>query len=61
LCNGYTDQDVRRAAAAGHTTVDAAYESLGNGPCCGSCKCFAQDMIDETMSSTAQAMAVAAE
>ncbi|HZD26798.1 MAG TPA: (2Fe-2S)-binding protein [Alphaproteobacteria bacterium] len=46
MCNGYRDCDLAQAAEAGHTTVGAAYEWLGNGPCCGRCVDMAQEMLD---------------
>lgn len=47
LCNGYRDSELRTLAREGHTTAVGAYLALGNGPCCGTCLDFAQELIDE--------------
>ena len=46
ICNRYRDAEIRAAAANGARTAADAYRSLGNGPCCGRCVPFAQDLID---------------
>ncbi len=37
LCNGFTDRQIRRAAAAGEGSARAIYRSLGGAPRCGKC------------------------
>lgn len=46
-CNGYRDTDLREVAREGFLTAEEAYIALGNGPCCGNCLNFAQQIIDE--------------
>jgi bacterioferritin-associated ferredoxin len=46
LCNGYRDSEIRDVAQSGVRCARAAYQSLGNGPRCGRCLPFAQDLID---------------
>ena len=46
LCNGYRDSEIRDVAQSGVRCARAAYQSLGNGPRCGRCLAFAQDLID---------------
>jgi bacterioferritin-associated ferredoxin len=46
LCNGYRDAEIREVAETGVRCVQEVYLTLGNGPCCGSCLDFAQDIVD---------------
>ncbi|HMA16061.1 MAG: bacterioferritin-associated ferredoxin [Bacteroidota bacterium] len=46
LCNGYRDAEIREVAESGLRCVKEVYLTLGNGPCCGSCLDFAQDIVD---------------
>jgi len=48
LCNGYRDSDLRALASRGIASAVEAYEALGNGPSCGRCLDFAQEIIDGT-------------
>ena len=34
-------------ARNGYTVAEEAYEALGDGPCCGQCVEFAQEVMDE--------------
>lgn len=47
LCNGYRESEVRDMARKGYTAAEEAYEALGDGPCCGQCVDFAQEIMDE--------------
>ena len=47
ICNGYRDSELRTLASQGVRCARAAYQSLGNGPRCGRCLTFAQQLIDE--------------
>jgi bacterioferritin-associated ferredoxin len=47
LCNGLTDRDVRRAAAAGDGSVAQLYQSLGCAPRCGKCVPVVREMLAE--------------
>ena len=47
LCNGYSDDEIRKVAVNGATTAADAYEALGHGPACGTCLPFAQQLIDQ--------------
>lgn len=46
LCNGYRDAEIREVAESGLRCVREVYLTLGNGPCCGSCLDYAQDIVD---------------
>jgi bacterioferritin-associated ferredoxin len=47
LCNGYRESELRDMARKGFTVAEEAYEAMGDGPCCGQCVDFAQEVIDE--------------
>jgi bacterioferritin-associated ferredoxin len=47
LCNGYRDAEIREVAESGLRCVKEVYLTLGNGPCCGSCLDYAQDIVDD--------------
>ena len=47
LCNGYRDSELRELAREGIGCAVEAYNTLGNGPCCGQCLDFAQQIIDQ--------------
>jgi bacterioferritin-associated ferredoxin len=47
ICNGYRDSELRALAHQGVRCAHAAYKSLGNGPRCGRCLSFAQQLIDD--------------
>lgn len=57
LCQAVKDSEVRQAVASGVEDVDQLAEALGVGTGCGSCRDFAQALIDETL---AAALAYAA-
>lgn len=46
VCNGYRDAEIREVAESGVRCVQEVYLTLGNGPCCGSCLDYAQDIVD---------------
>ena len=45
ICRRYREQDIRRAASAGHRTARDIYKELGAGPSCGRCLEFAEELI----------------
>ena len=47
ICNAITEDEVRLAARAGAPCPRSAYGHLGCEPQCGSCLCYAQEIIDE--------------
>ena len=47
ICNAITEDEVRKAARAGAPSPEIAYAHLGCDVQCGSCLCFAQEIIDE--------------
>lgn len=51
LCNGYRESELRDMARKGFTVAEEAYEAMGDGPCCGQCVDFAQEVIDEERTS----------
>ena len=48
LCNGYRDTELRKLAREGIGCAVEAYKTLGNGPSCGQCLDWAQQIIDQT-------------
>lgn len=46
VCNAITEQEVRDLARSGARTPEEAYALLGFEPQCGSCLCYAQDLMD---------------
>lgn len=49
LCQAVKDSEVRQAVASGVENVDQLAEVLGVGTGCGSCRDFAQALIDEAL------------
>lgn len=49
LCQAVKDSEVRQAVASGVEDVDQLAEALGVGTGCGSCRDFAQTLIDEAL------------
>lgn len=47
LCNGYREAELRDMARKGYTAAEEAYEAMGDGPCCGQCVDFAQEIMNE--------------
>ena len=47
LCHAVKDAHIRQAVAAGVDDVEQLGEELGVGTGCGSCRDFAQSLIDE--------------
>ena len=47
VCNALSEDEVRAAARSGATCPRSAYERLGCEPQCGTCLCYAQEIIDE--------------
>jgi bacterioferritin-associated ferredoxin len=52
VCNAITEDELRDLARAGAHTPEQAYEALGHEPRCGSCLCYAQQLIDEQWRAT---------
>ena len=49
VCQAVKDSEVRQAVASGVQDVDELGEVLGVGTGCGTCRDFAQALIDETL------------
>ncbi len=47
VCNAITEDELRELATAGASTPEEAYAALESEPQCGSCLCYAQQLIDE--------------
>ena len=47
VCNAICESQVRKAARAGAPCPRSAYAHLGHEPQCGTCLCFAQEIIDD--------------
>lgn len=53
VCNAITEDELRDLAKDGARTPEQAYAVLGQEPQCGSCLCYAQELIDEARRSAA--------
>ncbi len=60
ICNALSEDEVRTAARAGAPCPKSAYAHLGCEPQCGTCLCFAQEIIDQERSELLKVDAVAA-
>jgi bacterioferritin-associated ferredoxin len=49
VCNAITEDEVRHAARCGAACAESAYARLGCEPQCGTCLCYAQEVIDEEL------------
>jgi bacterioferritin-associated ferredoxin len=47
ICNAITEDELRAAVRAGAPCPRSAFAHLGCEPQCGTCLCFAQEIIDE--------------
>ena len=47
VCNAISEDELRDLAKDGAGTPQQAYALLGHEPQCGSCLCYAQELIDE--------------
>jgi len=45
ICNGITERDIRKAAAAGANTLDDLRRELGVGAGCGKCASCARECL----------------
>ena len=61
VCNAITEQEVRDCTRAGACTPEAAYGALGHEPQCGTCLCYAQELIDEELKSSPRLRLVVSE
>ena len=50
ICNALSEDEVRKAARAGAPCPTSAYAHLGCDVQCGTCLCFAQEIIDDERS-----------
>ena len=60
ICNALTEDEVRAAARRGAPCAQTAYRSLGCEVQCGSCRDYAEELIDEERAEMARAMPCAA-
>ena len=60
ICNALSEADVRKAARAGAPCANSAYAHLGCQAQCGTCLCFAQEIIDDERAALLKVDAVAA-
>ena len=47
ICNAIDEKDLRTAARAGAPCPRSAYANLGCEEQCGTCLCYAQEIIDD--------------
>ena len=49
ICNNVTERDIEQAVRAGARSVDCLVRELGVSSCCGQCRCFADDVLNEAL------------
>lgn len=47
ICQAVSDRTIREAAARGVTTLEALAAETGTGTCCGACRPFALQILEE--------------
>lgn len=47
VCNAVTDKAIKQAVQQGHDSFEAIQCELSVGTCCGRCKPFAYELIDQ--------------
>ncbi len=52
LCNAITEQEIRQAAAAGATEMQALKDGLGVATCCGTCESCASEILQDVVASS---------
>ncbi len=53
ICQAVTENQIRQAVAEGVRSVDELGARLGVASCCGTCEPHAQDVLSESLSSSA--------
>ena len=59
VCNAITENEIRELARAGARTPEEAYAALGHEPQCGSCLCYADQLMAEERGKRPRLRAVA--
>ncbi len=49
VCNAVTDKAIQQAVQQGHQSFEAIQGELSVGTCCGRCKSFACQLIDQCL------------
>lgn len=49
ICKAISDQDIKSAVIDGADDIEKVAEQLGAGTGCGTCREFAQEVIDQTL------------
>ena len=60
ICNAIDEGELRAAARAGAPCPKSAYAHLGCEPQCGTCLCFAQEIVDDERAALLKVDAAAA-
>jgi len=47
VCNAITENELRELAREGARTPEEAYAALGHEPQCGSCLCYADELMKQ--------------
>lgn len=62
VCNGYSDKDIKRITQEGGVnTSEDVYAALGGTFCCGSCRCFADQLVEDNLAPASAGILLAAE
>ena len=49
ICNNVTERDIEQAVRGGARSVDCLVRELGVSSCCGQCRCFADNVLNEAL------------
>ena len=49
ICNNVTERDIEQAVRGGARSVDCLVRELGVSSCCGQCRYFADNVLNEAL------------
>ena len=62
ICNNVTERDIHQAVSGGARSLECLERELAVSTCCGQCRCFADEVLNEALrAASLRARAPAAE
>lgn len=49
ICNNVTERDIHQAVSAGARSLECLERELAVSTCCGQCRCFADEVLNEAL------------
>jgi len=49
ICNNVTERDIEQAVRCGARSLECLERELGVSTCCGQCRCFAGEVLDDAL------------